>query len=236
MEPMADKPILFSGPMVRAILEGRKTQTRRVIKPQPFDRIVAGAGEIEPGVWVWRRGNDGSPHGRIKIPYCAGDTLWVREAWLSHAIYDDLAPSEMGGEDPVKYLADDFLEARGWPAYDWSPGRYRASMHMPRWASRITLKVTDVRVQRLQEVSDADAMAEGIMREIVIVGADNAGGVHREITADRYWHGMEPDDFGGHEDAQIAFFELWETINGDRGFGIEANPWVAAYTFERITP
>lgn len=103
---------------------------------------------------------------------------------------------------------------------------------MPRWASRLTLTVTDVRVQRVQEISEGDAMAEGILHENVIIGADGAGGTHREISADRYWNGTEEDEHEGDEYASEAFANLWDSLNAQRGFGWDANPWVIAVTFE----
>jgi hypothetical protein len=103
------------------------------------------------------------------------------------------------------------------------------SIHMPRWASRLTLTVTDVRVQRLHEIDEADAFAEGIQIGNVIVDCHGATGRHVEVTADRYWNGTEADDFEGHEDAEDAYADLWDKINGPGAW--EANPWVAVYGF-----
>lgn len=164
---MIDRPILFSGPMVRAILDGRKTQTRRVLKPQPVIPFSTFSDHIldEPDTVI---GPDGfsvikaGKERRIKIPYAPGDRLWVREAWRTVIAYEDLAPSEMGGEEPIKYEANGAWETHGWCDYG-RPGRYRQGMHMPRWASRLTLTVTDVRVQQVQEISDEDAIAEAVL-------------------------------------------------------------------------
>lgn len=101
---------------------------------------------------------------------------------------------------------------------------------MYRWASRITLTVTDVRVERLQDCSEADAIAEGILRENVILGAHCAGGVHSEITGERYFDPSSNDEEDGHEYAVGAYAALWNNINGDGAW--EANPWVVAVSFE----
>ena len=187
---MTDKPIIFSAPMVRALLAGTKTQTRRLLKP-PY-------GTLE---WLgnaqWR-------------PICTkifpGDRLWVRECWRTASAYDDLSPSQMGGEEPIRYEADQAWQTWGW-GRPHSTGRHRAARHMPRWASRLTLVVTDVRVQRLQEISEADAKAEGV------------GGVCWED-----WR-----DYGGPSSYRLPFRSLWNNIHGPDAW--DANPWVAAISF-----
>ena len=153
---MSDYPIIFSAPMIRVLLDGRKTQTRRLLKPQPEKNSA--------GLWVWppyvtkvTKNWDGfcqtsdeedlkrfftSP-ARKGLPARPGDRLWVREAWAKSA-------------SGVEYRAD-FHDASWQQAGPWRP-----SIHMPRAASRITLTVTDVRVERLQDISEADARAEGI--------------------------------------------------------------------------
>ena len=201
------KPIIFSGPMVRAILEGRKSATRRVLKPQ----IVCSTGITPSFSWGKFSGvfpDDWFGHGNEidgALPYLPGDILWVREQWRIPAMDDFYSPSEVaamsmsidaGYSSPwsaIEYCADG--TRANWNRYYGDPGRNRASMHMPRWASRITLEVTEVRVQRLQEISAEDAVAEG------------AG-----------YHG--------------SFVMLWNDINAKRGFGWDANPWVAAVTFK----
>ena len=146
------KPILSSGPMVRALSDGRKTQTRRVLKPQPPDghRFV---GIYGPGLTAvfepLSRGDDYT----VRLPYMPGDLLWVRERWSDEL----LAPGEVyyyatALEDGLR--ADEVAEIR------WKP-----SIHMPRWASRLTLEVTAVKVERLQEISQEDARAEGVATE-----------------------------------------------------------------------
>lgn len=140
---MKEHPILFNTPMVNAILDGRKTQTRRVIKPQPGGRLVSF--DSIDGRW-YSRGNG------VKIDWCCaclygvpGDRLWVKEGWSAPVMFDDLKPGKMSPymDVLVNYAADGKR----------SSGRYRSSRFMPRWASRITLEVTDVRAERVQEIS-----------------------------------------------------------------------------------
>ena len=186
---MTDRPILFSTPMIRALLDGRKTQTRRIINPQPTasGSVYVGDQQITMAEWQARH------EGRLKIN--VGDRLWVREAWNSVIGYENLPPRDIPANTPVHYKAD------GEPEYGWVWGRYRHSQFMPRWASRITLTVTDVRVERLQDISRGDAMAEGCPFPNMAKG-DN------------------PSDW---------YAALWDTINGPGAW--EANPWVVAYTF-----
>jgi hypothetical protein len=206
---MTDRPILFSGAMVRALLAGTKTQTRRVINPQPPSGF-AFVGLYAPHLTAVFE--DTSLEARedhtFKLPFTPKDRLYVREEWRSDRAYDDIAPSEMGGDEPVKYSSDGFLETWGWPRADFREGRRRASMHMPRWASRITLVVAEVRVQRLQEITPADAIAEGIPRTA------NSQTIDCDTS--------NPCD---------AYRALWDSLNADRGFGWDTNPWVTATTF-----
>jgi len=180
-----------------------KTQTRRVLKAQ-HDRIY----KLRDGWYV----DDGGMIERpLHIPYAIGDRLYVREAWRTESrAYDDLSPSAMGGEETIIFEVD----------ADWklnrTVGRLRQGMHMPCWASRITLIVSDVRVQRLQDISEADAIAEGLSH-IDICG----WGIPGQI-----------DSFASH--ATTAYRYLWDRLNYDRGYGWDANPWVAAYSFRPI--
>ena len=202
---MADRPILFSASMVRALLDGRKTQTRRILKPQPTINSA--------GLLVWKNGPDfiqGTPDDiaagqRVKV----GDRLWVKEAFRAQEEFDNLSPraivetfeTETGfASFPTFYEAD--RKCDDWSIEIWQqspPGRPRASMHMPRCASRLTLAVSDVRIERLQDIGEADAEAEGVTR-----------------------------GFGGGPISE-DYFSLWNSINGP--FAASANPWVVAYTF-----
>lgn len=205
---MSEKPILFSAPMVRAILAGMKTQTRRVVKPQPSADLLADYAEIRA-----TRGSDRTDAQMLSdclpCPYGEpGTKLWVREAWAivprtayrcSEGVQQTLRPDD--DHDAAIYRA-------GW---DRSNGgfRWRPSIHMPRWASRITLEVTGVRVERLCDISEADAMAEG---------------------AEPYPLPVHPDREGlRHVD---GFRNLWESINGLDSWMV--NPWVWVISFNRL--
>lgn len=183
-----ERPILFSGPMVRAILEGRKTQTRRVKKPQPIDLGVI--------------------HivGQIKCPYGQpGDRLWVRETfcpdWCDEVIYR--------ADDPTGRAARD-------AGYSHEP-KWKPSIFMPRWASRIDLEVVGIRAERLQEISEDDALAEG---------CEPGGGACSGP--------MDPVEYDGYT-ASDEFAALWDSINAKRGHSWESNPWVWVVEFKRVT-
>ncbi|TIP70329.1 MAG: hypothetical protein E5X53_28335 [Mesorhizobium sp.] len=205
---MTDRPILFSGPMVRALLAGTKTQTRRVLNPQPpadlglvgiyAPKLVAVFGYVTPDADC-----------KVALRYMPGDRLYVREAWKTHAAYDDISPAAMGGDEPILYVADGAHQTWGYPAIS-KIGRFRQGMHMPRWASRLTLIVTDVRVQRLQAINEADAVAEGCG-----------------------WRGTGNSDDNDKlvGDPVPAYSRLWDGLNASRGFGWDVNPWVVAVSF-----
>jgi hypothetical protein len=219
---MADRPILFSGPMVRALLEGRKTQTRRVMNPQPprgdhygkdiMDWGLSGIYQDDentaPHRW-WldvQTDVDDNSHREIDLRFAPGDRLWVREAFSYETLDVD-----RNGFMPPWYWAD------GNP----SSGDFtkpKPSMHMPRWASRITLTVTEVRVQRLQEISESDAIAEGS----IIPGRHGP-----------YYTAQDAEDGKGRVgfSADDLYRKLWDSLNAARGFGWDANPWVVAVTF-----
>ena len=200
-----EKPIIFSGPMVRAILDGRKTQTRRVLKPQP--RNVDGSGR-----WYAMPGG-GESLNCHRLPYAVGDRLWVREAWRSEARFDKI-PVPSGAI--VSYEADYDREPN-----DGCRGRLRPWIHMPRWAARIELVVTAVKVERLQDISVSDAIDEGIESR----RRDAKGQLRWGWQGDHGVHLLRPED---------AFSRLWDTIHGPGAW--DANPWVAAISFERVKP
>lgn len=218
---MKEHPILFSGPMVRAILEGRKTQTRRVCmggepaKVYTFDQFrtdgfpratfrLTGKPPMIPAPW---RGS-GKKMRALWIPTCGvrciygvpGDRLWVRETFF-HLI--DPYTNKVHG---TAYGRDEELVRRQ-PALYWAGGiKWKPSIHMPRWASRLTLEVVGVRVERLQEISEADAKAEGVLLD----GAEPA--------TCRYG---------------VPYRKLWDELNAERGFGWAQNPWVWVIEFKK---
>lgn len=212
--PGKDRPILFSGPMVRALLDGRKTMTRRVLKPQPSTRTRF-VGIYAPHLTAVFEPERPGADEAIRIPYSLRDRLWVRESItrFDKGTCDQHVWYRAGRNDP-SYSDTRFLGSTEgeWTLPDGPGGGapYNVpSIHMPRWASRLTLIVTDVRVERVQEISEEDARAEGcfIDRTSMRLGGD-------EWSSARDW-----------------FADLWDSLNASRGLGWDANPWVAALTF-----
>lgn len=229
-----ERPILFSAPMVRAIQEGRKTVTRRVLRFQPgadaditverYNVAVTnrrGYQEAGPeifGAW-WRDGEAG-----CKCPYGApGDRLWVRETWycdhfeVTRGPYlkpDDLNVSEAIDDGTLVYAAD------GLTPYEADQPIWKPSIHMPRWASRILLEITNVRVERLQVISDKQALAEGVR-------------LYADHAALGDWYHVEGKETYS-ADPRKSFELLWSSINGPTAW--DANPWVWTVEFKRVTP
>lgn len=207
---MKERGIIFSAPMVRALLDGTKTQTRRVMKSQPFsngmvyDRefgdIVCHDDYLAPGEMLVRAGTKKHPYNSTRdewpslCPYGApGDRLWVRETFC-HGL---------GG---VYYRASESPFTRESPK--WKP-----SIHMPRWASRITLEITDVRVERVQDISEEDARAEGAPMQ----GQATINGKPGQAYFFDYRKG---------------FAVLWDSIHGDGAW--KRNDWVWVISFKRV--
>lgn len=221
--------MLFSGPMVRAITEGRKTQTRRVVKPQP--RGIWGSGVANPGNILGVRSDAFHVHANVdgehKFLYCPygqpGDRLWVREkfsVWRG-GMTDcgeewDLIEGRLTEMDVGRHVE--------YAATSESQCRWRPSIHMPRWASRLTLEITGVHVERLQEISEEDAKAEGFLPLGPNVAPEQSLG--GEISDPHRRHGTHP--------YTIAFGVGWDGINYGRGSGWAANPWVWVVEFRRI--
>lgn len=235
-----ERGVLFSPPMVRAILAGLKSQTRRLVNPQPREAIDVGAAVA---AFIDRRPHFDSVAGRvvgtrdvtILCPLGSpGDRLWVREAWRAPHWLNDRPPRDVPAGTPIAYLAD---EAKaGDPA-----GKYRHARFMPRRFSRITLEVTEVRVQRLQAISDQDAIAEGVT-------ATEDPPTWKVLNKDgsAYDCYVEPDRRPGDgihayvKNAPLAclnrtavenYSRLWDDINGPGAWAL--NPWVWAVSFRR---
>ena len=201
---MKERPILFSAPMVRALLAGTKTQTRRIIKPQHLAFFNQDAAAMLSD-WNERPLPYGKP----------GDRLWVRETWRAELTWNTTKPSEIPDEAALWYAADDQQRNNGRGTK--FKGKLRSSIHMPRAASRITLEITSVRVERLQEISIEDAKAEGAW------GPDDS--IVQKV-ADYFG----TDIFSANP--RKAFQMLWESINGPDSWA--ANPWVWAIEFRRV--
>lgn len=204
-----ERPILFSGPMVRAILEGRKTQTRRIVKGKgtwavvdnPDSQRTWPGAEDECGDWQ----DFECPYGEI------GDRLWVRETWSPST--DSLPLAKVPNQDP----REQFPQIRLWYAASndrptWAETKWHPSIHMPRWASRISVEITGVRVERLNDICEEDAKSEGVE------------GLSELFEKAKHGHPLTP--------WSTAFAWLWFQINGRDSW--MQNPWVWVVEFQRI--
>ena len=208
--------MIFDGESVRGIIGGTKVMTRRVVKPQPM---------LDPstGCWCWKApggvscsSHEAPPKGADKNPYGeVGDRIWVRESYRFPEIFNEQAPSKVGDKSleagwkkpwsPVKFEADDVTENDcSWGSW----GRLRMSMHMPRWLSRLTLQITEVRAALLWSIAETDAKAEGVALF----------------------------DCNGTHPFTISFASRWDNINAARGFPWVDNPWVWIVGFRRMYP
>lgn len=235
---MIENQILFKPEMVRAILDGRKTMTRRALKPQP---VWQEAGDGLPDGWHWEHKGatnfnskfcglygSGMTEEELKdllaptLPYAVGDILWVREnGWERPALSERDMRDGADTWPKYAYDADDDYELEWLKENGY---KRRPSIHMPRWACRIRLRVTAVKVERLQDISAEDAKAEGC-----------GDATHPDMAA---LFAEAPGAYAAHMatggiDPVTLFEVLWESINGPGSW--EANPWVAAYSFERVT-
>ena len=216
-DEVKELPIIMTAESVRGILDGRKSMTRRVIKPQPSEYVRATVAPQELAgkpkkhsepyfdayaggpYWCWWDEYDRQAGDWIKCPYGKpGDRLWVREAWADG--------SDFGAPERQKafYRAD---RPRDPDDFTW-----KTPIFMPRWASRITLEITGASVERVQEIGLDDVLSEGISEQ------------HSAEHADEYWR----------ERTGEKFVELWDSINAKRGFGWDNNPWVWVISFKPL--
>jgi hypothetical protein len=226
---------MFSGPMVQAILEGHKTQTRRVVKPQPQESYSQGYtnGEPDPAKrfsygWSWQKDwwcshvDVRSPNMLELCPYGkAGDPLWVRETWRLACVNAELLAARfwtvqfsdfavLPHPQPAQKLfepiaaRDTFRTSQTGIEF----GKWKPSIYMPRWASRITLEIVNVRVERVQDISTDDALHEGT--QMAHVNGSPIGWVR-------------------------SYKLLWNSINASRGYGWDVNPWVWVIEFKQVT-
>lgn len=219
---MKERPILFSAPMVRAILAGQKTQTRRIVKPQPspgFDptvefyhrALIGKDGEYFPDP-VLRYGA-ADENEDVRFPFGEPmDRLWVKETWGTTSGWDGIKPTDLPiYKVPIRYRADGF---------QWG-GIWRPSLFMRRWMSRITLEIESVRVERLQDITEADAIAEGAEAQF------------RTVIA----HPLGVKDYHMGVSHRAGYANLWNHINDQNGpTSWEGNPWVWVISFRRVTP
>ncbi|MGK3116700.1 morphogenetic protein [Candidatus Pantoea formicae] len=230
---MKERPIIFNSVMVRAVMEGRKVQTRRVVKFKPreasfnLNASTLQLGNYRTGMpesgYVLRSGSVGCLNDRTYPALCpygaVGDRLWVRETWQGPLFDEEQLDEFLRDTEPFytpkycQYAADggpkpEYCDRDDNIRYGWRP-----SIHMPRWASRITLEITGVRVERLQDISEADAAAEG-------------------IKARKPWSGLDGCIGSGGASAKEKFETLWESIYGEGSW--QANPWVWVIEFKRV--
>lgn len=208
---MIERPILFSGAMVRALLAGTKTQTRRALKVQPLD-ILPMKGDKAGREWIGLMQNPPEAKGvmfrcKFGVP---GDRLWVRERWRKDGVLWHYAADGLMVPDQRDYDVRATFARRAplsESAYKWKP-----SIHMPRCAARLFLEIACIRVERLQDISEADAKAEGCCVPLIIY----------------------PDEPRESYSYATAYRSLWESINGPGSWA--ANPWVWCLTFKRVAP
>ncbi|BCM89102.1 hypothetical protein IAD21_00946 [Abditibacteriota bacterium] len=232
---MKERPILFSGPMVRALLAGNKTQTRRTVKPQreilwfenPRGLNVTGSG------WFEQNHAESDRHSEcwqgVNCPFgVVGDRLWVRETWcplnLDYCPAPRTAKLPKCGQSVIPSYRADHIDPRG----DKEPMEWRPSIFMPRWASRLTLEITDIRVERLQSISEEDAMAEGVEKNVL------PGYEHEWKETDGWRDYLLPKfaDCWPEENARDSFASLWRSINGADSY--ETNPFCWVLTFKKV--
>lgn len=226
---LKERPILFSAPMVRAILDGRKSQTRRVMKHQPPDdvapitvaryhpTIIDRHGDEAPGDEVFGAYSEDGVWG-CKCPYGEPrDRLWVRETW--RGVVEINPPGKTTELGVARYVPDQEycrrVEYQATHERDSEP--WRPSIHMPRWASRITLEITGVRAERLQSISEDDAIAEGVDGPMCAAAVGRAPSRHKLLPA-----------------AVHGYAHLWDSLNSGRGQGWDTNPWVWVVEFKRV--
>lgn len=228
---MKERPILFNSEMVRALRDGRKTQTRRIVNPQPDFETANNAlgGDTSTATVVCdgtmggiglKRGNAiGYVFPNIHCPYgMPGDRLWVRETTRMRYLPNFLTGEPTKNECAEYVDGEPVLSPAGFDFSWWYSRKICPSIHMPRWASRITLEVTGVRVERLQDISEADCIDEGIQQWPLGFRVEETGAPdHRSRN---------------FASATSAYRFLWERINGAGSW--DANPWVWVVDFRRI--
>lgn len=255
-DTVKERPILFSGPMIRAILAGTKTQTRRIVKGPNADIVndyeLRGLQDYPDGTTRAVFDHHTEEPFSVRCPYGKpGDRLWVKETW---GLFDRTSfggaegygvawrATHPGLEDGVEWI--DGPDDWGYPQAPASPSlvprdTWRPSIHMPRWASRLTLEVTDRRVERLHDISEEDAIAEGVERPVVdghVLGWENYLWHGNRDAPQKYRDAWEwqYSTYGADREnaARLSFSSLWASINGPESWA--ANPWVWVVSFRRV--
>ncbi len=232
---MKYRPIPFTGEMVKAILEGRKTQTRRVPKYQPLSwaqRFAPGPfkGYGRIGDWIQMTADEDRQAGFLRCPYgVAGDRLWAKETWA----HDDSFCKNIrcGNRDHIWYRASEHPMVADCFAGD---ARWRSSRFMPRWASRITLEIVNMRVERVKDIRMKDVLAEGPPIPVIEgkwIGYQLAT---KPFPLSHYNPNFNPNGWGESEYLRAYFGHLWDSINYKRGYGWDVNPWVWVIEFRRV--
>lgn len=255
------RPILFSGPMVRAILDGRKTQTRRIVKELAVATGVQDVYHRPDGLFIGTHLPVGQGVGITEPFTCPygekGERLIVRETWRTAKSLDDFAPREIAAKcaeanytkpwAPVEYVADGARD--NWDVSVWGEvGKTRVSIHMPHWLSRITLEIESVKVERLNAISETDAMAEGVEPLFSHDDIHNKPHYRHELNLNPMpyknylWHGTPgltraqheswEHQFSSYDTACNSFSSLWESINGPGSW--QASPFVWVITFRKL--
>lgn len=205
---MAERPIIFSSEMVKAILDGRKTQTRRIIKGVAslqfeINEYPSGCRIETDGDFWWA---SYSHRIGLSCPYgVVGDRLWVRETWATDSVVDDEPPRNLTDDFPVWWKANGDSRTNRHQVCAVA-GKWRSPYHMPKWAARIWLEITNIRVERVQEISEEDALADG---------------------------GWEYKSCPAHKAPILSFHILWDSLNAKRGYSWEKNPWVWVIDFRK---
>ncbi|HAV2259367.1 hypothetical protein [Raoultella ornithinolytica] len=213
---MIERGMIFNGEMVRAILDGRKTQTRRIMAPQPADDIERSAFP-NPDAIGWKSSLK-HKYGSTTAHFCPfgaiGDRIWVRETFRVHSRATDVATLVYKASERNSWTEQTHRVPVAVCNKPATPEKWTPSLHMPRWASRILLEITDVRVERINSISQEDAQAEGL-----------------ELTGWRPTY-SDPDSGGEVMTPYDNFAELWSSIYGDESW--QANPWVWVIEFKRV--
>jgi len=205
-----ERPILFSPAMAQAVHQGRKSQTRRTMKPQPVMSTLTDRLHL----WATETKEITCPFGKSK------DRLWVREAWLParHGSYDPIERGDRSYDLRSRWVCSISYRAEYPYGNDDYDGHWRPGIHMFRWMSRILTEITEVRAERLRDISEADAIAEGVSMDekgwFFVQGLVRHGWLLRFRTA------------------RECFFSLWESINGAES--LAANPWLWAISFRKL--